>query len=425
MKYNTTKLLSPLLLVILVGLNACSQNPATSKPDNYSAIKFSPQSKHDSEHDKKISVLDLKAIQPLDSLSNKLGQYRVIFVGESHNDYGHHLNQLAIIKKTHQKWGGDLSIGLEMIQQPFQKGLDDYIAGSINERQMLRKVQWYKRWKYDFRLYRPIFDYAKANKIPLIALNIPHEVTKRVSKNGIKGLSQKDRVLLPKTLDRFNKDYEARLKSVYSMHSHGVKNNSKAFENFYDAQLAWDEGMAFAASKYLKKHPKRKMVVIAGSGHVINREGIPDRLDRQLGQQMGKHSAVILSKSSVENMSSKGEQPSSKNADYLLYSPDATLPPAGLFGITMGDTDKGVKVGTVIEKGAAAKAGIKVNDVIVALNNQTIKETSDVSLWRLDKMPDDKATVKILRNNKTLIKTLVLGKPMNHGALDFSRIHKK
>ncbi len=371
----------------------------------------SPQS----DHDKQINILDLKAIQPLDSLSNQLGKYRVIFVGESHTDYGHHLNQLAVIKKTHQKWGGDLSIGLEMIQQPFQSALDDYIAGRINERQMLRKVEWYKRWKYDFRLYRPIFDYAKANKIPLIALNIPHEVTKRVSKSSIKGLSQKDRALLPKILDRSNKNYAARLKSVYSMHSHGVKNNSKDFENFYDAQLAWDEGMAFSASKYLKKHPKQKMVVIAGSGHLINREGIPSRLDRQLG----KNSMVILNRSNIS------DNPSPENADYLLFSQDAKLPPAGLIGITMGDTKQGVKVGSVIAKGAAARAGIKSNDMIVAINNETIKETSDVSLWRLDKKPGDKATMKLIRNNKVLIKTLVLGKPMKHGTFDFSRIHKK
>ena len=424
MKYTTsTQSLSfrnvSLLFIVLLGLTACSQNPIANKSSKKSAQKVSPLS----EHDKQINVLDLKAIQPLDSLSNKLRQYRVIFVGESHNDYGHHLNQLAVIKKTHQKWGGDLSIGLEMIQQPFQAALDDYITGLINERQMLKKVEWYKRWKYDFRLYRPIFDYAKSNKIPLIALNIPQEVTKRVSKVGIKGLSQKDRALLPKTLDRSNKDYAARLKSVYSMHSHGVKNNSKDFENFYDAQLAWDEGMAFAAANYLKKRSISKMVVIAGSGHLINREGIPSRLDRHLdqqtGQQMGKHSVVILSRSSIDN------NPTSENADYLLFSPDAKLPPAGLVGIMMSDSKQGVKVGSIIAKGAAEKAGIKKNDVIVAIDQQAIKETSDVSLWRLDKKAGDKATVKLRRNNKVLMKTLLLGKPMKQGAFDFSRIHKK
>ncbi len=261
MKNTAPKYTPFLLFALLFGFSGCSQHSMT---------KASSKHPLQTEHDKQINVLDLKAIQPLDSLSTQLGQHRVILVGESHTDYGHHLNQLAVIKKMHHKWGGGLSIGLEMIQQPFQSALDEYITDRINERQMLKKVEWYKRWKYDFRLYRPIFAYAKANKIPLVALNIPHEVTKHISKAGIKGLSRKDRALLPKVLDRSNKDYAARLKSVYAMHTHGVKNNSKAFENFYDAQLAWDEGMAFAASQYLKKHPNKKMVLIAGSGHLIS-----------------------------------------------------------------------------------------------------------------------------------------------------------
>ncbi len=53
-----------------------------------------------------------------------------------------------------------------------------------------------------------------------------------------------------------------------------------------------------------------------------------------------------------------------ENADYLLFSPDAKLPPAGLVGITMGDTEQGVKVGSIIAKEAAEKAGIKKNDNI-------------------------------------------------------------
>ncbi len=63
--------------------------------------------------------------------------------------------------------------------------------------------------------------------------------------------------------------------------------------------------------------------------------------------------------------------------------------------------------------------------MIVAIDQQAIKETSDISLWRLDKKPGDQAQVTLRRNNKILVKTLVLGKPMKAGTFDFSRIHKK
>jgi len=173
----------------------------------------------------------IQSKQSLDSFENKSQQTRVVLVGETHTDYGHHLNQLAVIKKTHEKWGGVLSIGLEMVQQPFQKYLNDYIEDKITEREMLHGVQWYSRWRYDFRLYRPIFDFAKQHKIPLIALNIPQELTKRISKVGIDGLTPNERKQLPHFVDKSNAEYTKRLRKIFGMHTHVKHLMRKASKN--------------------------------------------------------------------------------------------------------------------------------------------------------------------------------------------------
>lgn len=335
------------------------------------------------------------------SLDSRIQQTRVVLVGETHTDYEHHLNQLAIIKKTHKKWGGVLSIGLEMVQQPFQSYLDDYIDGKITEREMLHGVQWYSRWRYDFRLYRPIFDFAKQHKIPLIALNIPQELTKRISKVGIDGLTPEERKKLPALIDKSNAEYKARLRKIFGMHAHGKKFNEKGFKKFVDAQLAWDEGMAFAASNYLRKHPSGRMVILAGSGHLINREGIPSRLDRQLTLSTDQRSLVVLSHSD--------EKYSSKEADFSLPTKDIKLPPAGLIGIGMKDTQQGVQISNITKSGAAQKAGLQKGDLLVKLNKETVKTTSDVNLWRLDKKPNEKVEVLIRRDKQLLGKTLILG----------------
>ncbi len=344
------------------------------------------------------------SIQPKqspNSLDSRIQQTRVVLVGETHTNYGHHLNQLAIIKKTHKKWGGVFSIGLEMVQQPFQSYLEDYIGGKITEREMLRGVQWYSRWRYDFRLYRPIFDFAKQHKIPLIALNIPQELTKRISKVGIDGLTIEERKQLPALVDKSNAEYTARLRKIFGMHAHGKKFNEKGFKKFVDAQLAWDEGMAFAASNYLRKHPSGRMVILAGSGHLINREGIPSRLDRQLTLSTDQRSLVVLSHSD--------EKYSSKEADFSLPTKDIKLPPAGLIGIGMKDTQQGVQISNIAKSGAAQKAGLQKGDLLVKLNIETVKTTSDVNLWRLDKKPNEKVEVLIRRGKQLLGKTLILG----------------
>lgn len=334
--------------------------------------------------------VNLKSLQSLDTMASKLAQHRVVFVGESHTNYGDHLNQLAIIKQLHKRWGKALSIGLEMIQQPFQKYLDQYITGDINEAQMLRGTEWYDRWKYEFRLYRPIFDYAKQNRIPLVALNIPKELTKKITKVGIDGLSKEERTYLPKFIDRSNKAYVKRITDVFSGHSH---TSSKGIKKFLDAQLGWDEGMAFAAAKYLKQHPIKRMVIVAGGGHVINYEGIPDRLDRQLKT----NSAVILNNSDGNSNANSG--------DYLLFSAENKLPSLGRFGIGMGpakENSAGVMVTMVAEKSAAKKAGIQKGDLVVKLNNQRISDITDFKIFTEKTKPGSEIKIVVKRKSHLL-----------------------
>jgi uncharacterized iron-regulated protein len=373
-----------LQFIFLLGITGCSTH-------KISTVNNKQESSHSSISS--ISAVNLKALESLTTITPQLAKYRVVFVGEQHDQYADHLNQLAIIKSLHKHWKQNTSIGLEMIQRPYQSYLDDYIAGKISEYEMLKGVQWYERWRYDFRLYRPIFNYAKANKINLIALNIPKELTRRITKVGIKGLTSKERQQLPAVIDRSNDNYKKRISSVFGKHS---RTSSKGVERFLDAQLAWDEGMAFSASKYLNKNLKKRMVILAGGGHVINRSGIPDRLDRQIKS----NSAVVLN--------NINQVPSSKQGDFLLFSPEIKLPSTGKIGIAMSDSKKGVLVKSVAPHGAALKAGIQKGDVIIEIDGQLIKLSSDIRLWGLDKQPDDAVTLKLRRKNKVLIKKLRL-----------------
>jgi len=364
----------------LLSVSACSNNAINGSKKQQNTINST-------------TALNLKSLQSIATITPQLAKSRVVFVGEQHTQYADHLNQLAVIKNLHKHWKQNISIGLEMVQQPYQSYLDDYVAGKISEQKMLRGVQWYGRWRYDFRLYRPIFSYAKANKIPLVALNIPKELTQRITKVGIKGLNKKERQQLPALIDRSNKRYIKRITGVFGQHSH---TSSKGIAKFLDAQLAWDEGMAFAAANYLKKNSAKRMVIIAGGGHVINRSGIPDRLDRQINAK----SAIVLN--------SVGETPSARQGDYLLFSPEIKLPAVGLMGILMGESPNGVIVESVVFHSAASKAGVQKGDLILAIDGSAIKSPSDIRIWGIDKKPNDKAKLKIKRKHKIIFKELTL-----------------
>jgi len=410
-----------IVIAMLVFLTACS---ATKNTVNVKALPKQPLLVENDEAEQEmlksesriISVLDLQAIKGIEAIAPKLATYRVVLVGESHTAYGDHLNQVAVIKSLHKQWQG-MVIGLEFVQQPFQKVLDEYVACRLSEFDMLQQTEWYKRWKYDFRLYRPIFEFAREQKIPLIALNIPTELTKRISKVGLEGLTPQQRQQLPKTIDKSNAAYAKHLKSIFKLHSRAGhahlikkgKNNkqqdskhvtkhsaNKRFEYFHEAQLAWDEGMAATAATYLLKHPMDKMVILAGGGHMINRHGIPARLERRIRSKV----AVVLNDA--------GEQPTASKGDFLLLSSTAKLPKAGLLGILMRQEDAGVVISTLIANGAAKKAGLKEGDMLLSIADNTVKEMGDVKLLLLDAEPDEERTVSVLRGKKKLQKTLIL-----------------
>ena len=53
------------------------------------------------------------------ALIEALDTHRVVFVGETHDRYDHHLNQLAILQALHRR-NPQVAIGVEWFQQPFQ-----------------------------------------------------------------------------------------------------------------------------------------------------------------------------------------------------------------------------------------------------------------------------------------------------------------
>ncbi len=166
--------------------------------------------------------------------------------------------------------GRKFAIGMEMFQKPFQKAIDEYLSGVIDEREFLKRTEYFKRWSFDFNLYSEIVEFARAKGIPIIALNQRSEIVDKVAKGGLDALSGEERKEIPQDMDMSDKSYEKRLKEVYENHPHGT-----TFENFYQSQILWDETMAHSAARFLEEHPDYQMVVLAGSEHIMYGSGIP------------------------------------------------------------------------------------------------------------------------------------------------------
>ena len=323
----------------------------------------------------------LGATEPMHSLIGKLADRRVVMVGETHTRYDHHLQQLAVLRGMHQR-DPNIALGVEWFQQPAQPALDDYVAGRISEAEMLERTGYFDRWRFDYRLYRPVIQYAKENGIPIIALNAPVGLTNRISEVGIDGLSADEKQQLPE-IDRSNAAYTEDLRNFFKQHPGGEK---RSFDRFLDVQLTWDETMADTAARYLRENPGRRMVLLAGSGHIAYRWGIPDRLQRRLPE--AAMATVVFDDGKDVNM---------KLADYLVFSPEVELPKAGLLGLYLDTTGEGVKVRSVAEDSAAGAAGIKAGDLLVAVDGQPLPSYSALRMAMLNMKPGDKVRLTYQR----------------------------
>ncbi|MDV3347518.1 iron-regulated protein [Leptolyngbyaceae cyanobacterium CCMR0082] len=217
----------------------------------------------------------------------------VIYLGETHTDKADHVAQLEIIKAMHGA-NGDIAIGLEMFQRPFQSVLDQYIAGQITEAELVEQSEYETRWGFDWELYAPIIRYAQSNQIPLIALNTPREITRKVARQGLASLTGDDLTYIPPIddIDTSDENYQAMVAQVFGHHG-GHGNSGPSFENFFAAQVLWDETMAETIADYVTTAPDTQVIVLAGEGHVVFGFGIPSRVQRRLGDDLVAYSVLL------------------------------------------------------------------------------------------------------------------------------------
>lgn len=245
--------------------------------------------------------------RPAGEVVAELKKARLVLVGEHHTNEGHHRAQLAVIRMLHEA-GVKVAIGMEMFRRGSQNDLDGWVSGRLGEA-AFEKV-FYDNWTYSYSFYRPILVYARDNRIPVVGLNVPGDITRQVARMGYQSLSDEQRGHLGEVACRVDKEYMAFIREAFGGHTHGHLN----FVYFCEAQMVWDTVMAVTALDYLSKKPDTAMVILAGTGHV-RKQAIPS----QIRSRSALPFSVILPEApgSIDKTTVDGE-----DADYILLAPN-------------------------------------------------------------------------------------------------------
>ena len=147
--------------------------------------------------------------------------------------------------------------------------------------------------------------------------------------------------------------------------------------------------MAQQVAEYLTANPSRRMIVLAGSGHLAYGSGIPNRVARRIPVD----SSLVIN-------SWEGEL-DPMVADFLLLPQEQELPKAGKLG-AMLDEDKAnqtVKLDVCLPDSPCAKTGLKKGDQILSIDDEIITNMADLRVMMWDKQPGDEITLTIRRKH--------------------------
>jgi len=347
-------------------------------------------------------ALDAAAPRPVpgNELIGEVARRDVVLLGERHDVADDHRWQLHTIAALHAL-RPDMVIGFEAFPRRIQPVLDRWVAGDLGEQQFLEQAEWTKVWSYPAGLYLPLFQFARMHRVPMIALNVEHDLTQAIAREGWDGVpaAKKEGVSRPATA---SPAYMEMLFEIYKEHEKergkGAKaaaSDDPAFLRFVDSQTTWDRAMAEALAKHVR--PDGPLVVgIMGAGHVENGYGVPHQL-RDLG--IANVGTLIPVGAGVDCGDIK---PGLSDAVFALPQAPHPAPPRPRLGVLLRQSKDGVVLVDVIGGSLAEATGLRRGDVIVSLAGAKIPKLAAVIAAVRAQPGGTWMPIQVQRDGKTL-----------------------
>lgn len=269
-----------------------------------------------------------KRLIDFEAMAADLAKADLVFLGEQHDDPRTHQLQAALLEAVARRHPGPIALALEMFERDVQPAVDAYLAGSLTEAAFLAASRPWPNYATD---YRPMIEFARANRWPVVAGNVPRRLASAVARRGLgalDSLSATDRAFVAQTLSCPRDEYWTRFKATMGdMSGHGMQLSPDQVDQMvwrtYEAQCVKDETMGEAVAA---THTKLGALVIHPNGafHSDYRLGTAARaLSRAPGARMRVVSFVPVA--DLDTVDGKSRR---KLADYVVFTLETPKPAA-------------------------------------------------------------------------------------------------
>lgn len=237
---------------------------------------------------------------PFEVMLEDLTKARIVYVGEFHTIARHHELQTRILKGLAEE-NGKPALGMEMFEESDQPTLDRWFA-SDKDFSALMGALGPHRWT-NLPDYAHLLLLARDLKIPVVGLNAPAALVRKVAREGLQSLSESEKKALPADVADLAPLNDRLLRLRLKVHR---AFQEKSLDRVVLAQGLRDATMARAVVGFLDspQGKDRTMMVVAGSGHLNYGFGIP----RRVGKMRDYPHRIILASESGELVLSDAEK---------------------------------------------------------------------------------------------------------------------
>jgi len=342
-----------------------------------------------------------------EELPKRLADARLVLVGEGHTEMDSHRVEKRLIEELHRA-GREVVVGLEMYPYPEQSWLDQWSEGKLSEEAFLAGSRWYKNWGYNWLYYRDIFLFARDNRLRMVAINAPREVVAAVRKKGFQGLTAEEAAHIPTEIDTKNADHLRLFKASFDDESFHAAMNDEQWQAMLNAQCTWDATMGWHAVQPLRKDPDPKtvVVVLVGAGHVQYGMGI----ERQSRHWFDGKVASVIPVPVEDEKKGPVRAVQASYANFVWGVPREIAPLYPDLGIATRarEDDKLLEILDVEKDSPAARAGLRVKDVLLTFDGAAVPDRETFSRLMAAKRWGDTAVLTVRREKDTVSVTVPL-----------------
>ena len=273
-----------------------------------------------------VRVYDTKAAKfvSFQQMVDAAAKADVVYFGEQHDDPATHSAEAAVLAAIAAQ-RGEVTLTLEMFERDVQPLLDQYLAGTISEKNFLDGSRPWERYTTD---YRPMVELARVHGWPVIAGNVPRRIASAVSRKGLAALDTMSKVersyaavenQCPK-----GDEYYTKFAQTMTGHSAGggppsaadAQAMARMTDLFYEAQCVKDETMAESIANALAKFPGQIVYQVDGAFHSDGGLGTASRVKRRVPAVK----SVMLTGVPVPDLMKADPKGHAEKADYLLFT---------------------------------------------------------------------------------------------------------